>query len=367
MNQNNRQIAVDLDNISKNYGEVVALHHVSESIYDSEFFTLLGPSGCGKTTLLRIIAGFENVTSGNVSLYQQPINDLPANKRPVNTVFQQYSLFPHMTVAENVSFGLQMQGRDRDFIKRRTAQMLELVQLESFAKRKSTQLSGGQQQRVALARALAPEPKVLLLDEPLSALDLKLRQSMRVELKQIQQQTGITFVFVTHDQEEALTMSDRIAVMSDGEIQQTGDAHSIYAEPCNLFVADFIGETNKLDAVLMESNNNGGVCKLADGVLLNCSAEQTSTDSSNRDNSGKLCIRPERLLITSSDNTQANLTGVVERFVFLGTDTQVSVRIATGDEILVRVQNTAGNQLSVQTGDRVGLLIDPGSARFLRN
>jgi len=170
MNQNNRQIAVDLDNISKNYGDVEALHQVSESIYDSEFFTLLGPSGCGKTTLLRIIAGFENVTSGNVSLYQQPINDLPANKRPVNTVFQQYSLFPHMTVAENVSFGLQMQGRDRNFIKRRTAQMLELVQLESFAKRKSTQLSGGQQQRVALARALAPEPKVLLLDEPLSAL-----------------------------------------------------------------------------------------------------------------------------------------------------------------------------------------------------
>jgi len=362
MNQNNRQIAVDLDNISKNYGDVVALHHVSESIYDSEFFTLLGPSGCGKTTLLRIIAGFENVTTGNVSLYQQPINDLPANKRPVNTVFQQYSLFPHMTVAENVSFGLQMQGRDRDFINRRTVQMLELVQLESFAKRKSAQLSGGQQQRVALARALAPEPKVLLLDEPLSALDLKLRQSMRVELKQIQQQTGITFVFVTHDQEEALTMSDRIAVMSNGEIQQTGDAHSIYTEPCNLFVADFIGETNKLDAVLVESNDNNSVCKLANDVLLGCSAEKTNTNID-----GTLCIRPERLLITAEDDAQANLGGVVERFVFLGTDTQVSVRIATGDEVLVRVQNTAGNQLSVRIGDCVGLRIDPGSARFLRN
>ena len=213
MNSIQSQIAVDLEGISKNYGDVVALDNVSASIHDSEFFTLLGPSGCGKTTMLRIVAGFESVSAGNIRLYGEEIRDLPANKRPVNTVFQQYSLFPHMSVLENIKFGLQMQGRDREFINTRARQMLELVQLESFADRKSAQLSGGQQQRVALARALAPQPKVLLLDEPLSALDLELRQSMRMELKQIQQQTGITFVFVTHDQEEALTMSDRIAVM----------------------------------------------------------------------------------------------------------------------------------------------------------
>ncbi len=353
-------IAIDLANISKQYGDVTALNDVSASIYDSEFFTLLGPSGCGKTTLLRIIAGFETVSAGNIQLYGQEIRDLPANKRPVNTVFQQYSLFPHMTVAENVSFGLQMQGRDRAFIKDRTAQMLELVQLGSYADRKSTQLSGGQQQRVALARALAPEPKVLLLDEPLSALDLKLRQSMRMELKQIQKHTGITFVFVTHDQEEALTMSDRIAVMSNGQIQQTGDAHSIYTDPCNLFVADFIGEINKLDATIIERFDNGGLCQLGDGVTVECSLSESTQQSE-----GQLCIRPECLTITSVDDKRSSLQGEIDQFVFLGTDTQVSVKISTGASVLVRVQNTSGSQLDAKTGDQVGLIIDPGSARFL--
>ncbi len=365
MNQNNQQIAIDLNRISKNYGEVTALHNVSGSIYDNEFFTLLGPSGCGKTTLLRIIAGFETVTAGDVLLYGESIAELPANKRPVNTVFQQYSLFPHMTVAENVSFGLQMQARnrtrDRSFIKQRTAQMLELVQLESFAKRKPAQLSGGQQQRVALARALAPEPRVLLLDEPLSALDLKLRQSMRVELKQIQQQTGITFVFVTHDQEEALTMSDRIAVMSEGQVQQTGDAHSIYTNPSNLFVADFIGETNKLDGVLLENNMGNGTCRLKDGTVLSCTARSDIATDAN----GTLCIRPERLAITSVDDPAAVLSGAIERFHFLGTDTQVVARTSTSEELLVRVQNTAANQLGLQAGDRVGLVVDAASATFL--
>lgn len=354
-----QNIAIDLEGISKHYGNVVALDNVTASIQDSEFFTLLGPSGCGKTTLLRIIAGFESVSDGNIRLYGQEIRDLPANQRPVNTVFQQYSLFPHMSVVENVRFGLQMQGRDRNFVKRRADQMLELVQLGEYANRKSSQLSGGQQQRVALARALAPEPKVLLLDEPLSALDLKLRQSMRMELKQIQQQTGITFVFVTHDQEEALTMSDRIAVMSDGQIQQTADAHRIYEEPVNLFVADFIGETNKLKAVLLERGNSGGICQLQDGLTVECSVLENVHASD-----GVLCIRPERVRLSSIDDTDASLTGLVERFVFLGTDTQVIVRLKTGDEVLVRVQNTSDG-LQVEPGAPVGLVIDPGSARFL--
>ncbi len=362
MNQSNSQIAIGLNGISKKYAEVTALHDVSGAIYDNEFFTLLGPSGCGKTTMLRIIAGFESVTSGEVVLYGQSISDLPANKRPVNTVFQQYSLFPHMTVAENVSFGLQMQARDLDFTRRRTAQMLELVQLDSYAKRKPAQLSGGQQQRVALARALAPEPKVLLLDEPLSALDLKLRQSMRVELKQIQQQTGITFVFVTHDQEEALTMSDRIAVMSEGRVQQTGDAHSIYTNPSNLFVADFIGETNKLDGVLVDSKEGAAVCRLRDGTVISCSVNRSDIAANTN---GTLCIRPERLGITAVDDPAAVFGGEVERFHFLGTDTQVVIKTSASDELLVRVQNTANNQLGLQPGDRVGLVVDTASAAFL--
>ena len=222
------EIAVSIQNVVKTFGAgpsaVTALGDVSLDIKDNEFFTLLGPSGCGKTTLLRIIAGFEDVTAGAVFLYGEEIEQLPPNKRPVNTVFQHYALFPHMTVSENVAFGLRRLKWQDDAIKARVGEVLGLVQLDHLADRMPTQLSGGQQQRVALARALAPNPKVLLLDEPLSALDLKLRQAMRVELKQLQENTGITFIFVTHDQEEALTMSDRIAVMSEGEIQQIGSA-----------------------------------------------------------------------------------------------------------------------------------------------
>ena len=214
------ETAINIRGVVKAFGTgsqaVIALSNISLAIRDNEFFTLLGPSGCGKTTLLRLIAGFETVTEGVISLYGDEMENLPANKRPVNTVFQHYALFPHMSVADNVAFGLRQLGRPKDEVASRTAAMLSLVQLSDLASRKPAQLSGGQQQRVALARALAPAPKVLLLDEPLSALDLKLRQAMRVELKQIQEETGITFVFVTHDQEEALTMSDRIAVMSAG-------------------------------------------------------------------------------------------------------------------------------------------------------
>ena len=219
-------VAVEGRSVSKHFGQgdavVKALDNVSVQINKGEFFTLLGPSGCGKTTLLRMIAGFESPTSGQILLDGQDITRLPPNRRPVNTVFQSYALFPHLTVAQNIGFGLQMQGKPASEVAARTAKMLALVKLEAMAGRKTSQLSGGQQQRVALARALAPQPKVLLLDEPLSALDLKLRKEMQTELKRLQRETGITFVFVTHDQEEALTMSDRIGVMAGGHIQQVG-------------------------------------------------------------------------------------------------------------------------------------------------
>ena len=217
-------VAIELRNVVKRYGSVTAIREASLTIRDKEFFTLLGPSGCGKTTLLRMIAGFEDVTASAIFLYGEEIERLPPNHRPVNTVFQQYALFPHMTVAENVAFGMQRLRRPRAETEERTRRMLDMVKLDGLAERKPHQLSGGQQQRVALARAMAPSPKVLLLDEPLSALDLKLRQAMRVELEQLQEETGITFVFVTHDQEEALTMSDRITVMSAGEIQPSRPA-----------------------------------------------------------------------------------------------------------------------------------------------
>ncbi len=245
-------IAVEARNAIKEFGSgpsaVRALNDVSISIREGEFFTLLGPSGCGKTTLLRLIAGFEMPTSGVILLNGQDITYLPPNKRPVNTVFQSYALFPHLTVSENIGFGLQMQGRPKSEVKETVARMLALVKLEALADRKIGQLSGGQQQRVALARALAPAPKVLLLDEPLSALDLQLRKEMQIELKRLQTETGITFVFVTHDQEEALTMSDRIGVMSAGKLQQVGSPKQIYTNPVNRFVASFIGETNFLHA-----------------------------------------------------------------------------------------------------------------------
>jgi spermidine/putrescine transport system ATP-binding protein len=244
--------AIDVRGITKIYNPdsnnpFKALDNISLTINDNEFFTLLGPSGCGKTTLLRLIAGFEQVSGGEIMLFDDEIENLEPNRRPVNTVFQHYALFPHMTVAANVAFGLERLRKPKDEIEATVDRVLTLVKMKHLADRHPNQLSGGQQQRVALARALAPSPKVLLLDEPLSALDLKLRQAMREELKQLQKETGITFVFVTHDQEEALAMSDRIAVRSEGEVLQIGEPTDIYAHPVNRFVADFIGDTNFMD------------------------------------------------------------------------------------------------------------------------
>lgn len=243
-----RSSILEIFNVGKVFGNPVTGHHalidVNISIEEGEFFTLLGPSGCGKTTLLRIIAGFEQVTSGSLILRGQDVAGTPPQKRRVNMVFQNYALFPHLNVEENVAFGLQMLNWSAPEIKDRVANVLQLVRLTEFKTRKPNQLSGGQQQRVALARALAPRPELLLLDEPLSALDLKLRKEMQVELRRLRQETGITFILVTHDQEEALAMSDRIAVMNDGRVQQIGSPREIYDRPKNRFVADFIGEAN---------------------------------------------------------------------------------------------------------------------------
>src|SRR6185369_13515806 len=264
--------AIEARNVIKTFGTgseaFHALDNVSVTIRQNEFFTLLGPSGCGKTTLLRMIAGFELPTAGDILLDGQPVAHLPPFKRQVNTVFQSYALFPHLTVAQNIAFGLEMLGRPKSEIESQVTKMLKLVQMEPMRNRKTNQISGGQQQRVALARALAPHPKVLLLDEPLSALDLKLRKEMQIELKRLQHETGITFVFVTHDQEEALTMSDRIAVMSKGRILQVGSPRDIYDRPAERFVANFIGDTNFLEGDVKSSNaSKARVALLAGGEV----------------------------------------------------------------------------------------------------
>lgn len=358
------ELAVDLRHVEKQFGTgpqaVTAISDASFSINDQEFFTLLGPSGCGKTTLLRIIAGFEAVTRGQIFLFGEEIEGLAPNKRPINTVFQQYALFPHMSVADNVAFGLRRLKRSPDDVKGRVGRMLELVQMTELADRKPSQLSGGQQQRVALARALAPEPKVLLLDEPLSALDLKLRQAMRVELKQIQEETHITFVFVTHDQEEALTMSDRIAVMSAGQVQQIGTAREIYEAPENQFVADFIGETNFIDVTVKSVNGGKVSCELASGQTV----EARTTDSPRQGDTARVCIRPEHFTM-SAPSEATPLRGVVQRLIYLGTDTQHLVRLDSGNEILVRSQNTQLATVSHEPGTEVGLAVNPNTARLL--
>lgn len=240
-----------LNNLSKTYGSNRVLDDFNLTIFDGEFFTLLGPSGCGKTTVLRMIAGLEDTDTGVLQLEEQNLGEIPAEKRPVNTVFQSYALFPHMSVYENVAFGLRMSGVAKSEIKPRVMEALEMVRLGDFVERKPAQLSGGQQQRVAIARAVVNRPKLLLLDESLSALDYKLRQQMQIELKRLQRKLGITFVYVTHDQEEALSMSDRVVVMNKGKVQQLGTPREIYEQPANLFVAKFIGEINQLEGVIV--------------------------------------------------------------------------------------------------------------------
>lgn len=350
--------AIDIAGITKFYGAgsdaVRALHDIHFRILDNEFFTLLGPSGCGKTTLLRIIGGFESFSEGTLRLFDEEIQDLPPNQRPVNTVFQHYALFPHMTIRENVGFGLKMQGKTAAEIERRASQMLELVRLADYADRRPGQLSGGQKQRVALARALAPAPRVLLLDEPLSALDLKLRQSMRQELKQIRAELGITFIFVTHDQEEALTMSDRIAVMSHGELQQVGTPEEIYNHPRNRFVADFIGETNLLEVRVAQVSGEGALVSF-DGHELPCSVNEGQQHAAGE--TAHLSVRPEHIRLVPADTANA-LPATVAHRIFLGTDIQVVCRLGSGAELAARIQSTHPDVADLAPGDPVGLAVD---------
>jgi len=359
--------AIHADAVSKTFGAgadaVHALREVTLDIRENEFFTLLGPSGCGKTTLLRLIAGFEEPTAGRIELHGRTLTGLPPYRRPVNTVFQNYALFPHLTVARNVAFGLEMSGSDAAAIDRRVRDMLELVRLADFGNRKPAQLSGGQQQRVALARALANHPRVLLLDEPLSALDLKLRKDMQLELKRLQAETGITFIFVTHDQEEALTMSDRLAVMDDGRVLQVGTPSEIYEHPSTRFVADFIGDTNFLAAEHVNGSGQGGRYRLRDsGAEIVVDGAQPAAGGADV----TLAVRPERAEIAAGDKPGGTLLGgTLENVVYFGTDTIYHLRLDDGPAFRVRAQNHGGARTKLEAGAPVRVRIPGDAVRVL--
>ena len=359
-------MAVEARSVTKTFGgdadEVTALDDVDISIRENEFFTLLGPSGCGKTTLLRLIAGFEHPTRGEIRLHGEDISHLPPYRRPVNTVFQSYALFPHMSVAENVAFGPEMLGRPGVEVARTVDEMLALVRMEEFSGRSPDQISGGQQQRVALARALAAHPRVLLLDEPLSALDLKLRKEMQIELKRLQHETGITFVFVTHDQEEALTMSDRIAVMNEGRILQVGAPREIYDHPAERFVANFIGESNLLRGELGAIEGGTGTVALPSGVRLSASVPDGAAGTG----PVNVAIRPEHVRLTA-DPAAGTLSGRIENVVYFGTDTLYHLRLATGEPFTVRAQNARDGSPDARAGDTVGVSIRDNVAQVLRD
>ena len=355
------EYAVELKEVSKHFGPVVAVDTVSLSIGDGEFFSLLGPSGCGKTTTLRLIAGFELPTEGDVYIDGQLQGETPPYRRPVNTVFQNYALFPHMTVFRNVAFGLEMQKVPKGDIRQRVLEALEMVRLPEMENRKPHQLSGGQQQRVALARALVNRPQVLLLDEPLGALDLKLRKAMQLELKALQARVGITFVYVTHDQEEALTMSERIAVMNHGRVLQVGTPEEIYEQPTDRFVADFIGETNFLEGQVRESQA-GDAAVVVDGVLT------LYVPMEGRVEMGEVtvAIRPEKISLHAEPAGPRAIPGIVQEVIYTGTDTRYLVQLTEKAIVAVRQQNVGiGAPVVFPVGAKVYLHWQPESARLL--
>ncbi len=333
--------SVRLERVTKRFDDVAAVDDLNLDIERGEFFTLLGPSGCGKTTTLRMVAGFEEPTEGRVLLDGADVTGLPAFKRPVNTVFQSYALFPHLRVSENVAFGLKRKKVAKPEIRRRVDDELERVGLAAEANRRPAQLSGGQQQRVALARALVNRPAVLLLDEPLGALDLKLRKQLQLELKRIQRDVGITFVYVTHDQEEALTMSDRIAVMNRGVVEQVDVPETVYERPRTRFVAGFIGVSNLMPGEVVSTNGRSAQLRLDAGVTVTTGSAGAST--------GERCqavVRPEKLQIRGSegDHGQPTVQGVLESSLYLGTATQVLVRLSDGTGMTVLVPNADEEQ-----------------------
>lgn len=361
--------AVELENVTKVYSsgreaeDVYAVNNMNLGIPPNEFFTLLGPSGCGKTTTLRLIAGFEEPTRGELFIMGESVTSIPPNQRPVNTVFQDYALFPHMDVEKNVGFGLTVKRVPEPEKTRRVAEALELVRMTGMGKRKPSQLSGGEQQRVALARALINQPTVLLLDEPLGALDLKLRKAMQLELKHLQEQVGITFIYVTHDQEEALTMSDRIAVMKDGIILQIGDSVSLYEEPANHFVADFIGESNFIDGTFEGMDQDKAVMRIGDervyAVISGAKPSQETVTT--------LTIRPERMVISSlGEGEMPGITGIIQEVVYIGTDTRYLIELLTGQTVLVRIQNSSKKYIGAfSRGAKIWLSWTREDARIL--
>jgi spermidine/putrescine transport system ATP-binding protein len=353
---------IRLEELTKVFGEHVAVAGISIDMPPGEFFTLLGPSGCGKTTTLRMIAGFERPTSGRIMLDGIDVARVPPHQRNVNTVFQSYALFPHLDVAKNVGFGLKYHKLSKEERAKRVGEALELVNLTEFARRKADQLSGGQQQRVALARALVLRPRVLLLDEPLGALDAKLRKNLQVELKALQAELGITFVFVTHDQEEALTMSDRIAVMNKGRVEQAASPRAIYEEPLTVFVADFLGVSNLLTAEAV--GPDGGACtvRIGDRTLR---AQQGAIEARGE---VKVMIRPERIGIEPhSSSGEERMPGIVERSVFLGGSHEVHVRVVGGELLRATVANDGRPQgVTLEPGAAVSVHLPPDGLRVLR-
>ena len=350
---------VELVSLTKRFHEI-AVDNIDLQIASGEFFSLLGPSGCGKTTTLRLTAGFEQPTAGRILLDDVDVSAVPPHKRNVNTVFQSYALFPFLTVYDNVAFGLRNKHLSKSEVHSRVCSALELVHLRQFEKRRPGQLSGGQQQRVALARALVLQPSVLLLDEPLGALDAKLRRSLKVELKALQEQVGITFLYVTHDQEEALTMSDRLAVMRDGKIVQLGRPTEVYEEPADTYVADFLGVSN-LMTVDVVARGPGSRCevRLGDTVL---TAEHGGQDAPDR---AHAVIRPERVRIEEFGSAGTNrVPAMVERLVYLGSSTQVFLRLAAGSDVQVLLSNDEGPQ-KLSQGTPVHAYFAPDALRVL--
>jgi spermidine/putrescine transport system ATP-binding protein len=331
--------SVRLERVTKRFGDFAAVREMDLDIPRGQFFTMLGPSGCGKTTTLRMLAGFEEPTEGRVYLDGDDVTGLPAFRRPTNTVFQSYALFPHRSVEQNVAFGLQRQKVDKADIKRRVGEELERVGLAGEAKRRPAQLSGGQQQRVALARALVNRPAVLLLDEPLGALDLKLRKQLQVELKRIQRDVGITFIYVTHDQEEALTMSDQIAVMNRGVVEQVSDPESVYERPATTFVAGFIGVSNLMPGEVISANGGGAQMRLDAGPTV----RTPQSGGARTGERAHAVVRPEKLVLASAGESTSDgrpsVEGQVESSLYLGTATQMVVKLGDGTRMTVLVPN----------------------------
>jgi spermidine/putrescine transport system ATP-binding protein len=352
---------IHLENVSKRFGETTAVDQLTLSIERGAFYALLGPSGCGKTTTLRMIGGFEDPTEGRVYLGGDEVTQQPPYKRDVNTVFQSYALFPHLDVERNVGFGLERKKVGRDEVRARVTEALELVQLGGLGKRKPGQLSGGQQQRVALARALVNRPRALLLDEPLGALDLRLRKQLQIELKRIQRDVGITFVHVTHDQEEAMSMADTIAVMHGGRIEQAGSATDLYERPGTEFVANFLGVSNLIDAKLLGSEGDLARVETHDGALLHVPADRVGPHG---DDAVRVGVRPEKItLLPSAGEVPGDLNalrGTVVVAAFLGVSIQYLVKAAGGEELTVIAQNSEGAEPdSLAPGREVHLVWNP--------